>query len=180
MTILLTWVGSAHASCIDRSLSYEVNFSNCMIGAKQGDAEAQYKVAAMYGSGKGVDRDYKEARKWFLKAAEQGDARSQYNYGIFYYAGLGVDINYKEASKWFQKSAEQGYTKAQFNLGNKYSIGQGIAKDYVTAYKWFDLADVNGHKDASVNRGLVAKKMTPSQIAEAQELAREWTKRRKK
>jgi hypothetical protein len=36
------------------------------------------------------------------------------------------------------------------------------------------LGDGGGHKNAVENRRIIAAKMTPAQIAEAQKLAREW------
>ena len=38
----------------------------------------------MYYNGDGVLKDYKQALKWFTKAAEQGYADAQYNLGIMY------------------------------------------------------------------------------------------------
>ena len=38
---------------------------------------------------------------------------------------------------------------------------------------WSNIAALSGYKDASKNRDLIAKKMTPTQIEKAQELARE-------
>jgi hypothetical protein len=40
--------------------------------AEQGDAEAQFNLGLMYGSGRGVEKDEKEGVKWIRKAAEQG------------------------------------------------------------------------------------------------------------
>lgn len=42
------------------------------------------------------------------------------------------------------------------------------------AHMYSNIAAVSGYKDAVKNRGIVEKKMTPSQLAEAQKLAREW------
>ena len=39
---------------------------------------------------------------------------------------------------------------------------------------WFNLSAAQGDADATKNRDIVAAKMTPAQIAEAQKLAREW------
>jgi hypothetical protein len=50
----------------------------------------------------------------------------------------------------------------------------GIAQDYVMTHMWFNIADVNGYQDALNKRDSVAEIMTPSQIQEAQKLAREW------
>ena len=60
-----------------------------------------------------------------------------------------------------------------------YEHGEGVTQDYVAAHKWFNLAAANKppgeSRDGSVdNRDIVAAKMTPEQIAEAQKLAREW------
>ena len=45
--------------------------------AEEGDANAQHKLGAMYRHDEGVDQDFKEAAKWFRKAAEQGDALAE-------------------------------------------------------------------------------------------------------
>ena len=55
-----------------------------------------------------------------------------------------------------------------------YAEGQGVPQDYVPAHMWFNLAARQGYEDATRYRGWVAGKMTPEQIAEAQQLAREW------
>jgi len=39
---------------------------------------------------------------------------------------------------------------------------------------WFNIAAANEGSDAAKNRDIVAKKMTPSQIEKAQDMAREW------
>jgi TPR repeat protein len=48
-----------------------------MKSAEQGYWYAQYCVGASYRDGKGVTQDYKEAAKWFRKAAEKGDASAK-------------------------------------------------------------------------------------------------------
>ncbi len=39
---------------------------------------------------------------------------------------------------------------------------------------WWDLAAAQGNKEALKLRDLMAEKMTPAQLADAQRLAREW------
>ena len=78
------------------------------------------------------------------------------------------------AVKWFRKAAEQGYASAQGALGYINAEGKGVPKDYVLAHKWFNLATAQGDKDAAKARDELAKFMTPSQIQEAQRLAREF------
>ncbi|MSP50530.1 MAG: sel1 repeat family protein, partial [Alphaproteobacteria bacterium] len=86
----------------------------------------------------------------------------------------GVPQDYAEAVMWYRKAADQGEADAQTNLGINYANGQGVPQDYVQAHKWFNLAAAKGNINAVKNRDIVAAKMTPAQIAEAQKLAREW------
>ena len=55
-----------------------------------------------------------------------------------------------------------------------YDNGQGVPQYYVQAHNWYNLAAASGNKDAVKNRDIVAAKMTPAQIAEAEKLVREW------
>ena len=108
--------------------------------AKGGDKSAQDNLGVMYSIGDGVPQDYKEAAKWFTKAAEQGYANAQYSLGVMYSIGDGVPQDYKEAVKWFTKAAEQGDADAQKNLGVMYDTGEGVPQDYKEAVKWYTKA----------------------------------------
>jgi S1-C subfamily serine protease len=77
-----------------------------------------------------------------------------------------------------KESAEQGCSSAQNNLAVCYHNGEGVAKDYVQAYKWYDLALAQGIVYARTNLSLVERFMTPEQIADAQQLVREFSPRR--
>jgi TPR repeat protein len=88
--------------------------------------------------------------------------------------GQGVPQDYKTAVKWWKLAAEQGHALAQSNLGVMYDKGQGVLQDYARAHMWWNIAASSGDSEnASVNRDIVARKMTPAQIAKAQDLARE-------
>ena len=112
--------------------------------------------------------------KWYRLAADQGEVQAQYCLGMMYYRGEGVPQDYVQAAKWYRLAADQGYAHAQANLGLKYSNGRGVPQDYVQAHKWYNLAAAQGDAVGAKNRDLVAKRMTPQQIAQAQELARNW------
>jgi hypothetical protein len=49
-----------------------------------------------------------------------------------------------------------------------------VPQDNIHAYMWLSVAAARGDQDAISNRNRVARQMTPAQIAEAQNLAREW------
>ena len=50
----------------------------------------------------------------------------------------------------------------------------GVPLDRVHAYMWLSVAAARGQPDAEKNQQLVAKAMTPAEIAEAQKLVVEW------
>ena len=50
-----------------------------------------------------------------------------------------------------------------------------VPLDFALAHMWYNLAATQGNEKSIVNRGNIAKRMTPAQIAEAQALARDWT-----
>ncbi len=119
-------------------------------------------------------RDYGTASRQWRPLAEQGNAKAQFNLGVMYDRGLGVPQDYAEAVKWYRKAAEQGNARAQRALGIMYRYGYGVAKDFVLAHMWYDLAAAQGNFGSGWERGVVAMKMTPAQLSEAQKLAREW------
>jgi len=141
--------------------------------ASMGNADAQFNLGAAYYFGEGVEQDFVEAVKWYRLAAEQGDALAQFNLGIAYDNGEGVAQDFVEAVKWYRLAAEQGNADAQFLLGYAYKKGEGTIKDLVYSHMWFNIAASLGGISAVEARELIAKEMTPEQIAEAQKLARE-------
>jgi TPR repeat protein len=94
-----------------------------------------------------------------------------------YQKGEGVTQDYMEAAKWFRLSAEQGNGHGQLNLGVSYANGQGVTQDYLHALMWFNLAGsrLNGEEGsrATENRDNIANALTPAQVAQAQEMARQ-------
>jgi TPR repeat protein len=82
--------------------------------------------------------------------------------------------DYATALRLIRPLAEQGDANAQYNLGVFYDNGLGVPQDKVRAYMWFNLSAAQGRQGAAAFRDLIARRMTPAQIAEAQKLAHEW------
>ena len=110
--------------------------------------------------------------KNILAGALNGNADAQYNLGIMYASGLGVIQDYNEAVKWFRLSSSQGNAQAQEIYGLMYASGRGVTQDYVRAHMWLNISASSGDKNAEANLDIVAKKMSPTQIEKAQEMAR--------
>ena len=76
--------------------------------------------------------------------------------------------------------AEQGNASEQYKLALMYDNGQGVTQDDSTAYVWYTIAAASGNANAKEKLSDIAKKMTPEQIAKAQELTREMLKKNPK
>ncbi len=152
--------------------------------AEQGHEKAQFVLALQYYWGEGVPENYKKATYWFSKAAEQGyelaqkaqaalrgNANAQYSFALLYADGKKFLKNYNKAFHWLTKAAEQGHNAAQDYLGFLYSTGKGVPQNYVMAYVWKSLAAARGYNGAIKSRNRVERKLTPTQLAKAQELA---------
>ena len=85
--------------------------------------------------------------------------------------------DYATALKEWKPLAEQGHAKAQAALSLMCIVGEGTVQDYVYAHMWLSISASEGVKIAVENREIVARKMTPSQIAKAQQLASECVKK---
>lgn len=123
--------------------------------AVAGDAEAQQELGRMYFNGLGVSRDYREAVKWYEKAAGQGLAGAQFYLGVMYFKGEGVPKDDREAVRWYTRAAEQGHAEAQFYLGVMCVKGEGIPGDYREAAKWYARAAGQGLAGAQFNLGVM-------------------------
>ena len=142
--------------------------------AEQGNAEAQLWLGTAYEQGWIGTTDYREAFKWLQKAAQQGHPDAQVSLGQMYEDGEFVPQNYALAAKWYRNAAEHvpdlgGAGQGRNNLGLRY-LSVGVPKNYVLAYMWFALASVD------TNLKEAASHMTPAQVAQAQRMARDWTK----
>ena len=124
--------------------------------------------------------DYATAVREWKPLAKQGHAKSQYNLGVMYRDGQGVTQDYKTAVKWYRLAAKQGHALSQGKLSVIYALGKGVIKDLVYAHMWGNIAATNRYKLGAKVRDSVAKKMTPSQIEEAQKLARECVRKKYK
>jgi peptidoglycan hydrolase-like protein with peptidoglycan-binding domain len=82
--------------------------------------------------------------------------------------------DYQEALMELQPLAEQGDGRAQYLVGIIYRDGLGVPQDFVTSYAWLHVAAARGMPQAASARDGMSWRLTPSEIDEAQRLAREW------
>jgi uncharacterized protein len=117
-----------------------LDFQAIQTAADKGDAQAQYKLAQCYSTGKGVRRDYAQAAGYLRRSAGQGNSDAELALGAFYGRGRGVPRNLNLAIQWYRKAAEQGNPLAQYAMGNFYATGRGVTNDMDQAVKWWQKA----------------------------------------
>lgn len=168
--------------------------------AANGVVDAQIKLGAMYQFGLIAPEDDKKAAQWYRLAAEQGDSKAQIIMGLKSANGQGVVKDGKEAMRWYRlavekrvemaeiyslakesvpqalkiltSDAEKGIDEAQNNLGYMYEFGTGVPQDYVLAHMWYNLSGVQGNEGAIGRLNILERKMSPQQLAKAQEVGR--------
>ncbi len=123
--------------------------------AANGDARAQFEVAAIYTEGRAIPEDLPAAAVWYERAASQGFAPAQYRLGNLYEAGKGVDKDLTQARIWYQQAAEAGNRMAMHNLAALYASGGLGAQQFDAAAKWFEEAANRGMKDSQFNLGML-------------------------
>ena len=149
--------------------------------AQQGLPQAKRNLCSMYYREQDTSVDYANAVRRLHMQAEMANSLAPYEMGKIYLDDK-IVRDYGEAVRWFRFSAEQGMPQAQIELGKLYAHGLGVPQDYVMAHKWFNVAAallsnvyVHGQQaDAASRRDAIALKMTPTQVANAQAMARDW------
>lgn len=87
-----------------------------------------FALAEMYRYGESGTPDYREAGRWYRRAAEKGLPEAQFNLGVLYDNGQGAPQDYKEAVHWYRITAEPGMADAECNLGLMYANGKGVVR----------------------------------------------------
>jgi uncharacterized protein len=147
-------------------------------------------LGKIYEQGLVVQQDYKEAAKWYRRAARKFFLRDYCTPRNNYYRSCRAYSNYPEA---------------QYNLGLMYANGYGVPEDNVLAYMWWSIAitneelrypqvcinagirtdcaghyspeEIKGVKDSMENIKILEKKMTPQQVEKALAMAMKWKRK---
>lgn len=120
--------------------------------AAHGRIEDFYHLGILYERGHSIERNLKQARVWYRKAAELGDARAQ-----FALARSFEQPDSEQASAWMQRAAEQGHPQAQCAMGEMQLHGLNGAHDKLDALVWFAKAAQQGNARAQFALGSLLK-----------------------
>jgi localization factor PodJL len=123
--------------------------------AADGDARAQFEIAAIYSEGRAVEASPEEAAKWYERSAAQGFVPAQYRLGNLYESGTGVEKDIEVARLWYQRAAEAGNRMAMHNLAALYAGGALGEQKFEAAAEWFARAAARGMTDSQFNLGML-------------------------
>ena len=125
-----------------------------LTAAEKGDTAAQGLLGQMYNAGWGVPVDYKEAFKWWSRAAAGGSTDALWGLGLLYDDGKGVARDSKKAAELWRQGSERGNIKATVNLAFLYEEGRGVPRDLKECARLFKIAAEAGEPAAQLNYGL--------------------------
>jgi len=126
---------------------------------------AQYRLAKIYETGTGVEKDTALARELTERAARAGNRIAMHDLAIYYAYGNGdVEVDMNMAAGWFTKAAERGVVDSQFNLAILYENGQGVTPSPSDAYFWYSIAAAQGDQSANARIAALETTMTPEDI----------------
>ncbi len=132
--------------------------------------------------GRGMSRDQAKETRWWRRLAEQESHLSKEDFG----AASEVSkepaareraepvVNAADDPKHCLEAAERGDANCQYLVGLMYYEGVGALQDFIKAHMWLNLSASRGDRRAIRLRGDLTRAMTPTEIAEAQRLARDW------
>ncbi len=123
--------------------------------AADGDARAQFEVAAIYSEGKAIAKDMDAAAKWYEKAAVQGFAPAEYRLGNLHEHGHGVAKDLNKAMIWYERAADHGNRMSMHNLAALYASGELGKQNFRKAAAWFERAAGFGLTDSQFNLGML-------------------------
>ena len=150
-----------------KNKDYPTSFNEFSPLANNGDPLAEFFLGFFYKNGIYVEKDIKEAIKWYELSASKGNVYAQNNLGLMHEEGIGFPVNLKKAFNLYQLSAEQGYPLAQYNLGVMYYNGKGVEKNIINGFMWVNLSSLNGDDDGEKLKNILLKEMTEIQIDKA-------------
>ena len=113
----------------------------------------EYEQGEKYYYGRGVDRNYARAFKWYRKAADKGHKDAEYRIGWMWERGLGVPTNDSRAVEWYRKAAAHGNKDAQSRIeildpqcSGQTDAGQQPGQcEYELGEKYYNGYEVNGN-----------------------------------
>lgn len=115
------------------------------------DSVAMYAIGMMYAQAVNVNKDFTQAREWFLQAAKLGNSDSMIQLARISALDKeisGFERNDEEVRKWIEQAVRNKNPKAYVEIGRMYEIGFIYEINIPKAIKFYQLAAQVGNTDA--------------------------------
>ncbi len=147
--------------------------------ADAGNVPGLLSLAQLYDEGRGVEKDSAQATELIRRAAERNDARAHFAYAMRLALGDGMSGRWEEARDWFRKAASGGHPEALLRLAERAAAMENAAPEVnIEAYAWASLAEQQAEGDlkkaAAKTKAILAKRMTPTDLAAAADHVVAW------
>jgi len=116
--------------------------------AKNGNPQAQYKLAAMYESGRGAAKNINKAKDWYKKSAANNYKPAKHRLTYLEVKSTGFKASHKPWLKDLSADAKKGDVEAIYLLGEMNENGTGIKKNLKQARAYYKAASTKGSVDA--------------------------------
>ena len=106
-------------------------------------------IADSYFYGKGVEKDYRQARKHYnLALKHQEEESALWMLGKIYLHGYGVTQDYTKALEYFLRADALNENNSRYEIGHIYEYGKGVDKNIDKALEYYRLGAKEGDADA--------------------------------
>jgi TPR repeat protein len=149
------------------------HLANIEEAAAKGDADACFKLGALYANGLGVKQNSAQAKKWLNKAIAQDVMPARTLLAWLYLNDESLGMSDSDAISLFLQAAEAGDSDAQCSLGDIYLEGAaGIEPNPGATLHWYHSAANHSHPKAQYMLGKLMAE--GKQVVQNDEAAFQW------
>jgi len=153
--LALALAGAAASGCKDKYHNdAEKQFLD---SARNGDADAQYRLGASYEFGGGAARDIELAKRWYQKAAAQGHVKAAARLRMLTPPAPPT----VEEARNFGSAARKGDPEALYKCAECFEFGYHTAKDRDWALRLYAQAEKKGSAPAAERVKALTAELTP-------------------
>ena len=116
--------------------------------ANNDNPQAQYKLAGMYETGRGTEKNLNLAKKWYQKSAANKYRPAEHRLTYLEIKRTGFKATHKNWLKDLSADAKQGDVEAMFLLGEMSETGIGVKKNLKQAKVYYKAASNRGNVNA--------------------------------
>lgn len=139
---IATPVIAAPPDGVDLALSrgdYGTALSILLPRAQRGEAEAEFRLALLYGTGQGVPQNYLSQASWCHDAAERGYAPAQLILARLYFVGVGLPRDRMAAYVWANLAASRFAPGPQLDDARRF---RDFAKDQLQFWQIYQAQQI--------------------------------------